>query len=555
MKKIFTFAFTFILLISCKAQQEMNTQNSSNSNSENPKLIVGIVVDQMRYDYLPRFYDKYGEGGFKRIINDGFNLKNAHFNYTTTKTGVGHTSIYTGTTQSVHGIMANDYFHKYENKMVNCVEDNRQETVGSSTKKGKKSPHRIEVSTIGDQLKLSQNMRGKTIGISIKDRGAILPAGHSANAAYWYDGGNVGKFITSTYYMNSLPSWVNSFNNSGVVDKYLSKPWNTYYDITTYTESIEDNNNYEQLFKGEKTPTFPHDLPKLRAKNDNFSLVKETPFGNSLVADFAIEAIKNEKLGQTNYTDMLTISFSSTDYVGHSYGVSAKETQDTYIRLDKDIERLLNTLDAQVGKGNYTLFLTSDHGATEVPRYLKDNNIPANYVDIKEFRKYVKGVSKSLFNADDIIKNLSNNNIFLNKEKLKSLNLDPNTVAQQIADELINHPLVYRSVTARTLQTTDFTDKLMSLVQNSFNQKYSGDIVFMFKPSTISTYYEKGGTTHGTGYNYNTHIPILFYGNGIKKGESYKYYSITDIAPTISALYEFQFPNGTTGDIIEEVIE
>jgi predicted AlkP superfamily pyrophosphatase or phosphodiesterase len=550
---LFVLAFT---LINCKTQEHSIASNSTIEKSNKPKLVIGIIVDQMRSDYLSRFYTKYSEGGFKRLMKDGYNLKNAHFNYSSTKTGVGHASIFTGTTPENHGVLSNDWYDKQSKKMINCVGDNRYKTVGTSSNEGQKSPYRIQTTTIADQLHLAQNMNGKTIGISIKDRGAILPVGHTANAAYWFEGNDEGKWITSTYYTDKLPNWVTRFNNSNRVENYLSKPWNTYYDISTYNESTNDNNNYEQVFKGKKTPTFPYELPKLRAENNNYSLIKDIPFGNSLITDFAIEAIKNEKMGQSQFVDFLSVSFSSTDHIGHGFGVSSKETQDAYIRLDKDIERLLIFLDNEVGKDNYTLFLTADHGAAEVPQYLIDNSIPAGYVNKQELRNHIKNIAKALFNSDKIIEHISNNNIYFDKQEIKELGLNLGEAEQLMADELIEHKDIYKTVTARTLQTTDFIEGPLSLIQNSYNQKLSGDILFIYKPSTITNWYEnKGGTTHGSGYNYDTHAPLIFYGNGIKKGLSHQYHPIIDIAPTLSALLGIEFPNGSTGKVIEKVLK
>ncbi len=555
MKKIFLLSAIILLSISCKAQEIYQTSNNTVLENSKPKLVIGIVVDQMRYDYLTRFYNKYSEGGFKRLMKDGYNLKNAHLNYSSTKTAVGHASIYTGTTPNIHGILANDWYDKKSKEYINCVGDDNYTTIGSSSKKGERSPHRIQVSTIGDQLHLAQNMNGKVIGVGIKDRGAILPAGHSANAAYWYDGDDIGNFVSSSFYMNELPKWVQKFNTEKKVDEYLSKTWDTYYDISTYTESTSDENDYEMKFKGKSTVTFPYDLPKLRDLNGNYSLISETPFGNSLTLDFAIEAIKNENLGKTKFTDLLTISFSSTDYIGHGFGVSSKEVQDAFIRLDKDLERLLLFLDTQVGENNYTLFLTADHGATEVPKYLKDQSIPARYIDKKKLRKHIKDIAEDLFKSENLIEHISNNTIYLNKKEVKKLKLDLTDVQQLIADELINYKGIYKTITARTLQTNEFTEGFMSLVQNSYNQKLSGDIVFMYKPSSISDYYNNGGTTHGTGYNYNTHVPLLFYGNGIKKGESSTYQPIINIVPTLSTILDIEFTNGNTGRVIEDVIK
>lgn len=546
MKKSFFLSLLTVLLLA-------NCTISERPSVKKPKLVVGIVVDQMRYDYLARFDSKYSNDGFKRIINNGFSLENAHYNYIPTYTAVGHTSIYTGTTPENHGIIANGWYDKYAKKWIYCVDDANYETVGSA-KGGKKSPYRMQTTTITDQLKLAQNMQNKTISIAIKDRSSVLPGGHTANGVYWFEGGKEGKWITSTFYMKELPKWVNDFNNSGKVDEYIATPWNTLYDINTYTESIADDNPYEGLFKGKEKPVFPYDIPNLKGKNGGYSLLKEIPAGNSLTTDFAKAAIIGENLGKSEHTDFLTISFSSTDYVGHKFGVDSKEIEDTYLRLDKDLAELFMFLDKEVGKDNYTLFLTADHAAVQVPSYLQSLKIPAHYSKSGEFKKYINTITLQYFNSDKIVENISNFQIFLNKEEIARLKLDVNAVAQKIADEAINHDKMYKAVTARTMQTTHFTDGILQKLQKGYNQKFSGDILLIPLPSTISSY-SITGTTHGSGYSYDTHVPIIFYGNGIKKGSSKKVYAITDIAPTIANLLQVEFPNGTTGQIVDEALK
>ncbi|RED48475.1 alkaline phosphatase PafA [Seonamhaeicola aphaedonensis] len=537
-----------VLTMSFVSKAQTNAQESQveiiNVSNDKPKLVVGIVVDQMRYDYLTRFYHRYGEGGFKRMINEGFNCKNNHFNYIPTKTGPGHASVFTGTTPKTHGIIANDWYDKQTKKMIYCAGDTSVLAVGSSSESERMSPHRMKTTTFADENRLFTQMRGKSIGVSIKDRGAVLPAGHSANAAYWFRGKKEGNFITSTYYMNELPKWVQDFNESNTVQSYL-KEWNTLYDISTYSESGNDLNNFELGFKGKETATFPYDLKKLSTQNAGFDIIKNTPYGNSIVADFAIVALKGEGLGKDDYTDVLTVSFSSTDYVGHNFGVNSKEIQDTYLRLDKDLERFFNELDAEVGKGNYTVFLTADHGAIDVPLYLKSEKIPAGYLNFDETRKKLSAFVLDRFKSNDLIENISNNQIFLNRDKLKILGLDLTEVQQAIVNEIIGYEHVYKAYSATTLSTTFFTNGIEALLQNGYNQKRSGDVLVIEDPAFIS--YPKTGSTHGSGLNYDTHVPLLFFGNGIKKGETFQKTVIPDIAPTISALLGISFPNGATG--------
>jgi predicted AlkP superfamily pyrophosphatase or phosphodiesterase len=549
MKNIISSLVAIMLFSSCMAQNNVSSIKKENLESNKPKLVVGIVVDQMRYDYLTRFYNKYGNGGFKRMMNEGFNCKNNHFNYVPTYTGPGHASIYTGTTPKYHGIISNNWYDKEIKKMVYCAQDDSVQSVGAD-EDGQMSPRRMKTTTFADENRLFTQMKGKTIGISIKDRGAILPAGHTANAAYWFYGKDAGNFITSTFYMNNLPKWVEDFNKSNVSKSYL-KPWNTYYDITTYTESGSDLNNFEGGFKGKETATFPYDLNALKKKNGGFDIIKDTPYGNSIIADFAIAALDGEQLGQDDYTDVLTVSFSSTDYVGHNFGVNSKEIEDTYIRLDKDLERFFIALDAKVGKGNYTAFLTADHAAINVPAYLQSLKIPAGYVDTKQEKSKFSNFMVAKYGTADLIENVSNNQIFLNRAKLKELDLDLDDVEEDIVNEIIAYKNIDKVYTAISMNSTSFTQGIEALIQNGFNQKRSGDVVFVYDPAYIS--YSKTGSTHGSGLNYDTHVPLLFFGKGIANGSTFKETKITDISPTISALLGISFPSGTTGEPLEFV--
>nr|WP_321248172.1 alkaline phosphatase PafA [uncultured Psychroserpens sp.] len=554
MKIIINLLFVFLLISSCHAQKPISEEKSAPSkvNTSNPKLVVGIVVDQMRYDYLTRFENKYGDGGFKRMINEGFNCKNNHFNYIPTYTGPGHASVYTGTTPKNHGIIGNNWYDKEIKKSVYCAGDDTVSSVGTKDDAGHMSPHRMKTTTFGDENRLFTQKQGKTIGISLKDRGAILPAGHTANAAYWFHGRSEGAWITSTFYMNELPKWVSDFNASQAAESYL-KVWDTYYDISTYTESDSDDNTFEGGFKGKEKATFPYDLAMLENDNRGFDILKATPYGNSLTTDFAIEAIKGEQLGQDDITDVLTVSYSSTDYVGHNFGVSSKEVEDTYIRLDKDLERFFKFLDAQVGEGNYTVFLTADHGAVEVPSYLQSMKIPSGYLDNKDTKMRFETYLNTKFKSSDLIENVSNNQIFLNRKQIDSLGLNINDVQEAIVNELIGYKHIEKVFSAHTMTTSNFTTGIESLLQNGYNQKRSGDIILLSDPAYIS--YGKTGSTHGSGLNYDTHVPLLFFGKGITKGETYNKTVIPDIAPTISALLGISFPNASTGDVLGFVID
>jgi predicted AlkP superfamily pyrophosphatase or phosphodiesterase len=555
MKNIFVLIISLSLFYSCGAQEKTTERavvSSQNETNSRPKLVVGIVVDQMRYDYLTRFESKFGKGGFMRMINEGFNCKNNHFNYVPTYTGPGHTSVYTGTTPKYHGIISNNWYDKSIKESVYCAQDDNVESVGTEATAGKMSPHRMLTTSVADENRLFTQMRGKTIGIAIKDRGAILPAGHTANAAYWFHGKDEGVWITSTFYRNDLPQWVNDFNNSDIIKSYL-KVWDTYKPIETYIESGSDLNDFERGFNGKETATFPYDLAALKDENGGYDVLKATAYGNSLTTDFAIAAIKGEALGQDSDTDVLTVSFSSTDYVGHNFGVNSKEVEDTYIRLDKDLERFFNYLDENVGEGEYTVFLTADHGAVDVPAYLQSVKIPAGYLDYNSRKEKFNKFLTDTYGTTEIVENISNNQVFLNKAKLKELDLNLHDVEQALVDEQISYSNIAKVYTATAMNSTDFTTGIEALLQNGFNQKRSGDVIIVDDIAHIA--YSKTGSTHGSGLNYDTHVPLLFFGKGIKHGETVNKTVIPDIAPTISALLGISFPNGATGDVLGFVLD
>lgn len=554
----FTFAvLALFVFIHCKGygnlpNQPKKTKTDSTAVYSKPKLVVGIVVDQMRHDYLTRFWDRFEDDGFKRLINDGYFLKNNHYNYVPTYTAPGHTSIYTGTTPRHHGIISNDWYDKTIDESVYCAQDDSISPVGTDSDAGKMSPNRILATTVTDQNRLATQFRGKTIGVALKDRGAIMPAGHSANAAYWYRGKNEGNFISSSYYMDELPDWVKAFNSLEKPQDYL-KSWETLHPISSYTESGTDENDFEQGYKGKETATFPYDLEGLMEKNDSLDLIYSTPYGNNLTTDFALAAIDGEDLGKDEITDFLTISYSSPDYIGHNFGVNSKEVQDNYLRLDQDIARLLKELDEKIGEGNYTIFLTADHAGVNVPSYLKSKKIKADYFDTEKLNDKLKNLVKEEFGSADLIKNISNRQIFFDYEVLKEEQIDNDELAKTLQHFLTNYPKIAQAYTRSMIEGSSFDGMIARRVRKGFNPKRSGDVAYELNPATIS--YPKQGSTHGSAYKYDTHVPLIFYGQGINNGQTSKPTEIVDIAPTISALLGIAFPNAATGQVLTDVIE
>ncbi len=523
-----------------------------------PKLVVGIVVDQIRQEYLYRFYDKYGDGGFKRLMNEGFMLKNAHYNYVPTYTGPGHASIYTGTTPAIHGIIGNDWFDKDLRKGVNCVEDGRQKPIGNELGNGDVSPWRMLSTTITDELELATQRRAKVVSVSIKDRGAVLPAGHTPDGAYWYDG-LTGKFMTSTYYKAALPSWMDKFNSLNLADKYLNQEWKTILPIEQYRESGPDDSPYEVKFTGKDRSIFPYNLKELRKTNGQFELLTRTPFGSDLLTEVAKVALVAEDMGKDDWTDFLAISYSSPDNIGHACGPNSVEVEDTYIRLDKNLEDLFTLLDKEIGKDQYTVFLTADHGVADVPQYLTDIKIPSGNFNTANLQVKLNDFLASYFPGKKVIESISNDQVFLNHELFagdpKSSGIDLLIATELISKFLLSTEGVAEVYSESLIRHGSYEEKgSKGMVVRGYHVKRSGDIAFTLQPGWINSM-STTGTTHGSAYSYDTHVPILFYGNGIKKGSSSQYHAITDIAPTLSVLLKIKFPSGCTGQPVAELLD
>jgi predicted AlkP superfamily pyrophosphatase or phosphodiesterase len=552
MKNIFLIKIILITLLGLTFVN-CNSKNAGlQSDLDNPKLVISIVVDQMRFDNLDKYEANYSNNGFNRLIREGFNLKNNHFNYVPTVTGPGHASISTGSTPKTHGIAGNNWFDKKTQKDVYCTTDLDYENLGGNAYSAKMSPNNLLVNTLADLNRIENDMNSKTISIAIKDRGSILMGGKNANAAYWFYGKDKGEWVSSKYYMNKLPEWVTSFNNSESISKYLTD-WNTLYDIDTYKESRSDDNNFEKSFKGDPSVTFPYDLNKLKDLNDGYDMLKETPFGNSLTTDFAIEAISNEKLGKDQFTDVLTISYSSTDYIGHNFGVDAKETQDAYLRLDLEIERLLNFLDSYVGENEYTLFLTADHGAAKIPAYLNSLGIKSQNIEEGTVKNILKNVLFKSYGSNQLISKIMNSQIYLNNKTINSLNLNLNSIEKTIINTLTQLDFIDKVYTSKEIINGNFDSGYELLIQNGYNILRSGDVIFKLKENVIS--YGNKGTTHGSGYSYDTHVPLIFFGKKIVQGESNVKTKITDIAPTIAKLLGLKKMSNSTGDVLTFVIK
>lgn len=514
---------------------------------DKPRLVVGIVVDQMRQDYLSRFADRFCDSGFKRLQNEGFSYDNGHYNYIPTYTGPGHASIYTGTTPAYHGIVANDWYDRLKGDFTYCAEDSTAKGVGSAKTKGM-SPKNLLTTTVTDELALATQFRSKIVGLSIKDRGAILPAGHTANGAFWYDNKS-GKMVSSDWYAKELPAWITAFNQRGLPLQYLDNTWVTLFPLTTYTASAPDNNPYENSLKKGADPVFPYNLKELQSEW-GYQLLTYTPYSNTFLTQAAYAAIEGEQMGQDEVTDFLCLSYSAPDYIGHFFGPQAVELEDTYLRLDREIAALLHYLDTKVGKGNYTVFLTADHGGNEVVSLLQDHRISAGLLQTDAM---IQGVKTGLFQAfgDSLLLSLTNEQLYLDRDRVSSLKLNYEEVCKKAAELVMHYPGIQAAGTYQDLIPLGH-DPMYAMLLRGYHPQRSGDVLLLTSPGWME--YRSKGTSHGSGYSYDTRVPFLFMGAGVRHGRSSRKVAITDIAPSISLILGISFPNGTTGTPLTEML-
>jgi predicted AlkP superfamily pyrophosphatase or phosphodiesterase len=533
---------------------------AQNTTPNKPRIIVGIVVDQMRYDFLYRYESSYGKGGFKRLLAEGFSCENTRFNYVPTYTGPGHAAIYSGTTPAVNGVIANDWWDVDLRKDRYVTSDTRYQTVGGTAGKvGQHSPAVLLSSTITDELRLSNNFRSKVVGVCLKDRGSILPAGHIPNACFWFDDAS-GNWITSSYYPDSLqlPPWVQAFNARKVPESYLTGMWDKlpgrdYSQSYANWKSHEDGKYFTQ-FSGD----MPYDLAATRQKAGNVGVIRFTPFGNSLTLDFALEAVEKMELGADEWPDFLCLSFSCTDYIGHQFGIHADEMQDAYLRLDRDIERLLNYLDQKFGKNNALVFLTADHGGAETPEHLQEIRIPTGVFEESKLEDVLeKALAASFGMTGNFIHAVNNQQIWLNWEAIADFDLDPNEIAHVISETIRAQPGVYDVYTRDELAQLPDDYPYAAELRRGIHPRRSGEILYQLDPAwhADDKYFKEGGTTHGSSYPYDSHVPLLWHGWHIPQGETFEPVSITDIAPTLAAMLRIMEPNGTTGKVIQAVMK
>ncbi|MCU0402930.1 MAG: alkaline phosphatase family protein [Chitinophagaceae bacterium] len=538
---IFVSSLLFVFLISFG---QASSNESNNKNLPRPKLVVGLMVDQMRWDFLYRYYDRFGQGGFKRMLGEGFTCENAMIPYAQTVTAAGHASVYTGSVPAINGIMGNEWFDREKGDYVYCVEDNTVKTIGADSTAEPMSPRNLFTSTISDELRLATNFRSKVVGVAIKDRGSILPAGHSGEA-YWYDS-KTGNFVTSTYYHQTLPGWVSNFNARKIPDSLYALEWNTLYPIETYVQSDKDNNAYEGRFVHEQAPVFPHKLSGLIGTN--YGTISSTPHGNTMTLEFGKAALRAQQLGKDEITDMLAISLSSPDYAGHQFGPNSIEIEDIYLRLDKELELFFNFLDAEVGKGEWLFFLTADHGVAHVPGFMQKNKVAGG--SSSSLFENLNKLIEAKYKISNAILATANYHLYFNKPAIENARKSLDEVIEYTISEIEKDKSVLMAFDARKMREVNMPAEMLNRYINGYNKKLAGDVIIVNKAGYLGS---RIGTTHGAWYPYDAHIPMVFMGWGVKHGRTNRPTYMTDISATIAALLRIQAPNGCIGTPVTEI--
>ncbi len=514
-------------------------------SQDKPKLVVTIVVDQCKAEYLNRFNPYFEAGGFDRFFMQGYTFENVHYNYAPTYTGPGHASLFTGATPSVHGIIENDWYDPFLKRSVYCVEDDAVEPVGTLDEGFKRSPANLNATTFSDELKWSQGSN-QSYAISIKDRSAILSGGHTADGAFWFDS-ETGDFGSSSFYGEALPQWLSDFNAKDLPQNYMKETWELSVESEEYEKWGSDNSPFEmQLIPGAPT-VFPYDLNKAA----KLSSIKSTPYGNQIIVDLAKAVVNGQDLGSGESTDYLAVNFSATDYVGHAFGPRSWEVMDTYIKLDAQLEELFSFLDSKLGKGTYVVALSSDHGAAENSGFMNSQNFEKTALDMISIESSIRDWAEEKGHPE-IIDKVFSDRIYLDHQEMAKLKLSYDAIYAEMESLLFTLPYVHSVYNRRKLPYLSDNDPVGSKIKAGCQDPRAGDILFVMKPGYMV--YSSKGTTHGSVWNYDTHVPILYYGWNIPVGKSYAYYPITSLAPTLSHLLGTALPSGAFSSPMTEVL-
>lgn len=521
---------------------------------DRPKLVIGIIVEQLRFDQIEKFRDRFSDNGIKRLLNEGTFYRNAEYDYILTQSAPGFATISTGAEPAFHGITSDSWYLPLRNEQIYCTKDISVNPVGGSYESGLHSPANLVASTFSDELKMSTNRKAKVFAVGIKESAAILGAGHAADGAFWFD--NVsGTWMTSSYYMQNLPSWVNDFNAARHPEKYLNSIWNLFKPVGYYSACLPDTNRHESGFGG--INFFPYDLRKIAQKSErkqdrDFSMLRETPFSDALTTQFVLRLIENEQLGKDEVTDYLSVCYSSTDYIGHRFGPSSVEMADAIFRIDYEIEMLLKSLNENIGKKNILVYFTSAHGVSEVPSVLESNRIPAGVFRQNQSLQLLRSYLNAVYGEGDWVKGYSEKQFFLNRTLIEDARIPLEEIQKKVARFVVQFSGVAAAYPISYFEANDFGNGNLKKILNNFSPQRSGDVIIVLNPGWIET--ESGYVTnHNSPYEYDIHVPLIWYGWTVDRLSVTRKVNITDIAPTLSTLCRIPFPNASTGEPMYEL--
>ena len=521
-----------------------------------PRLVVLLTIDQLRGDMPYRYAHRFKEGGFAYLFEHGFQYRNAHYRHSTTFTAVGHATLATGGHAAQHGLPGNDWYDSTTGKRVYCVEDPQHHIIGKKSKPhGGTSPRNLTASTIGDELVIASGGRSRVFSVSIKDRGAILPGGHLGKA-FWYDKSS-GGYQSSTYYYNRYPDWVSRWNARGLADQWLGRDWTLFVPVSRYQHRDDGPRKQEKSFANLGTQ-FPHPLPN-KAGKAYYSSLSFTPMGDSLTVAFVEELLRSENLGQGETLDMLAVSLSATDYIGHAFGPFSREAEDNLLRLDATLARLFRAIDQQVGLHNTLIVLTSDHGVDAMPEYRQAlGQTQANRFDVEQQMATLNRHLKTKLKINqDLVVSFWNPSFYLDTPVLQRLRLDVVQVEKEMVAVLENTPGVAHAMSRTDLLSGQTQDSaLLVRLHKAFHPTRSGNVLIIQEPYWyLHPVKDMFSAMHGSPHSYDTHVPIIITGPGIAPGVSHRPVAPADIAPTLANYLNIAAPSGATGNVLEEVLQ
>ena len=521
---------------------------------EKPRLVIGIVVEQLRYDQIEKIRSRLGENGIRRLLNEGTYFQNASYQYMLTQTAPGYATISTGAEPSLHGITSDNWYLPLKNELIYCTKDISVNPVGGSYESGLHSPANLLVSTFTDELKMASGKQAKVFAVGLKENPVIFSAGHAANGAFWYDN-TTGTWMSSTYYTDSLPGWVIDFNAMRYADSFLDNTWNLLRPVRDYSDCLPDSNKFEAGFNG--LNYFPYDLRKLSSKGrgssgKDFSLLRETPFGNTFTTNFAIKLIEKESLGKDDVTDFLSICYAATDYIGHRFGPSSVEMADAIFRLDKDIENLLKYVTDSLGKRNVLIYFTSAHGISEIPGVLESNRIPSGYFRQNQALQLLRSYLNAVYGEGDWVKGYQEKQIFLNRTLIEDAKIPLEDVQKKVARFIVQFSGVASAYPYSVFEASDFGNGNMKRIINDFSPQRSGDVIVTLNSGWVEKEDDYVASSNSP-YEYDTHVPLIWYGWSINRANVTRKVNMTDVAATLSSLCRVPLPNACSGEPMFEL--